>query len=68
MTSDPYCSFCRKPRCEARVLVAGPDNLFICNECVEVAVPLVRRTADISTRCFVIDTVPFAALQPKEAA
>lgn len=31
-----YCSFCGKECDEVRLLVAGPGNVFICNECIEV--------------------------------
>jgi len=33
-----YCSFCRKPSEQSRRLIAGPNNIFICDECVEVCV------------------------------
>lgn len=29
------CSFCGKPASENRALIQGPDNIFICNSCVE---------------------------------
>ena len=31
-----YCSFCRRSQEEVRRLIAGPDNVFICDECVEL--------------------------------
>ncbi|HRE49424.1 MAG TPA: ATP-dependent Clp protease ATP-binding subunit ClpX [Aggregatilineales bacterium] len=30
------CSFCRRPRAEVSHLIAGPDGIFICDECVEL--------------------------------
>lgn len=33
-----YCSFCGKSQHEAEVMLAGPVNAFICDECVETAV------------------------------
>jgi hypothetical protein len=33
-----YCSFCRKPQETRKRLIAGPNNIFICDECVEVCV------------------------------
>lgn len=30
------CSFCRRPSTQVNRLVAGPDGVFICDECVEV--------------------------------
>jgi hypothetical protein len=32
--STLYCSFCFKSQHEVRTLVAGPANIFICDECV----------------------------------
>ncbi len=36
MTSrnDYLCSFCGKPQAQVKRLIAGPDRVFICNECV----------------------------------
>ncbi|RLC77832.1 MAG: ATP-dependent Clp protease ATP-binding subunit ClpX [Chloroflexi bacterium] len=31
-----YCSFCKRPENMVGRLIAGPDNVFICEECVEV--------------------------------
>ena len=31
-----YCSFCRKPSNQARRLIAGPNNFFICDECIDI--------------------------------
>jgi len=35
-----YCSFCRKSSEHARRLIAGPNNIFICDECVSVCVAI----------------------------
>ena len=35
-TIEPVCSFCGKPKSAVRELIAGPENVFICNECVEI--------------------------------
>ncbi|MDA1096539.1 MAG: ATP-dependent Clp protease ATP-binding subunit ClpX [Chloroflexi bacterium] len=33
----PYrCSFCGKPQAQVKRLIAGPDQVYICDECVEV--------------------------------
>lgn len=38
MTSQPanrvFCSFCGKSQDQVRRLIAGPNLVFICNECV----------------------------------
>ncbi|MCL4862763.1 MAG: ATP-dependent Clp protease ATP-binding subunit ClpX [Caldilineaceae bacterium] len=35
--NDARCSFCGKTRAEVRRLIEGPDNVFICDECVALA-------------------------------
>jgi len=32
---EPKCSFCGKPESRVREMIAGPNDLFICNECVD---------------------------------
>jgi ATP-dependent Clp protease ATP-binding subunit ClpX len=39
--STLYCSFCGKCDGEVKALIAGPDS-FICNECVDLAVWVIR--------------------------
>lgn len=36
------CSFCGKSQEEVRKLIAGPNGVFICNECVDVCVGIVE--------------------------
>jgi ClpX C4-type zinc finger len=34
---DPVCSFCRRKKSDGnRRLIAGPDRVYICDECVEL--------------------------------
>lgn len=33
---DLICSFCRKPSGEVKRLVAGPNGIYICNECIVI--------------------------------
>jgi ATP-dependent Clp protease ATP-binding subunit ClpX len=35
-TDDRYCTFCSKGRSEVRNLIAGPGEICICDECVEI--------------------------------
>lgn len=35
-SATPHCSFCRRPQHEVGRLIAGPDGVFICPECVEL--------------------------------
>lgn len=37
------CSFCGKSNHEVRKLIAGPGDVFICNECVEVCHQIIER-------------------------
>jgi ATP-dependent Clp protease ATP-binding subunit ClpX len=32
----PHCSFCQQPQTEIRRLIAGPDQVYVCEECVEL--------------------------------
>ena len=33
---EQYCSFCGKEKSKVKKLIAGPDGVFICDECVEL--------------------------------
>ena len=35
-----YCSFCGKSSETRKKLIAGPNNIFICDECIEVSVAI----------------------------
>ena len=35
------CSFCGKTQAQVRKLIAGPNNTFICDECVEVCAEII---------------------------
>lgn len=39
---DEICSFCSKPRVEVKKLIQGDDNVFICDECVELCVTVLH--------------------------
>ena len=39
------CSFCGKPQDMVRKLIAGPNNVFICNECTELCSAIVEEDA-----------------------
>ncbi len=34
MNKEHRCSFCGKPQEEAKVLIAGPNDIFICDDCI----------------------------------
>ena len=33
---EPSCSFCGKEKSKTKKLIAGPDWIYICDECVEL--------------------------------
>ncbi|MFA6174780.1 MAG: ClpX C4-type zinc finger protein, partial [Kiritimatiellales bacterium] len=39
----PVCSFCGKTEKDARSLIAGPDGICICDECVELCDAMVKQ-------------------------
>jgi hypothetical protein len=42
-SKDLVCSFCRKERSESsRRLIAGPDGLYICDECIGLCVEILE--------------------------
>ncbi|MBR3646700.1 MAG: ATP-dependent Clp protease ATP-binding subunit ClpX [Lachnospiraceae bacterium] len=42
-TDDNYrCSFCGKNQTQVKKLIAGPDNTFICDECVEICAEIIE--------------------------
>jgi ATP-dependent Clp protease ATP-binding subunit ClpX len=59
-----YCSFCKRPQAQVDRLIAGPDQVYVCDECVELCVDILNQ-----------ETVPVAppplvpverSLSPKE--
>ena len=40
--AEVSCSFCGKKQSEVNKLVAGPDGVYICNECVSLCVEIMR--------------------------
>ena len=43
---DLRCSFCGKSQDEVRKLIAGPDGVFICNDCVDLCVGIIEEEYD----------------------
>ncbi len=61
-----YCSFCGKTQDDAKKLVAGPRNIYICDECVELCCQIIYEefpTDPISTQ-FTVEN--FKLPKPKE--
>jgi len=40
--SEKYCSFCGKPSSQAEALIAGPNGIYICDECINLFQELVE--------------------------
>lgn len=36
------CSFCNKPQSQVRKLIAGPDGVYICDECIDVCAEIME--------------------------
>lgn len=43
---EPCCSFCGKPQHLATKLISGPNNIFICDECVEICADILDDELD----------------------
>ena len=41
---EQHCSFCGKSKDEVRRLIAGPDGVFICDDCVDICKAMVDET------------------------
>ena len=44
---EQHCSFCGKSKDEVRRLIAGPDGVFICDDCVEICKAMVDETNEM---------------------
>ena len=44
--NDLRCSFCGKTQDEVRKLIAGPEGVFICNECVDICIGIIEEEYD----------------------
>ncbi|MCR5719344.1 MAG: ATP-dependent Clp protease ATP-binding subunit ClpX, partial [Lachnospiraceae bacterium] len=44
--SDIKCSFCGKSQGQVRKLIAGPSNVYICDECVDVCAEILDEELD----------------------
>ena len=43
------CSFCNKNQDQVRKLIAGPNNVYICDECIEICSEIVEEEFDETT-------------------
>ncbi|MBM4466404.1 MAG: ATP-dependent Clp protease ATP-binding subunit ClpX [Chloroflexi bacterium] len=60
---EQYCSFCRRGQNEVNRLIAGPDSVYICDECVYLCQEILAEEAPPSPEEeFFLETIP----SPKE--
>ena len=59
-----YCSFCGKSQHEVRKLIAGP-TVFICDECVELCMDIIREETKTSAQNSALATAPRPALRAR---
>ncbi|MGA9347721.1 MAG: ATP-dependent Clp protease ATP-binding subunit ClpX [Anaerolineae bacterium] len=60
---EQYCSFCRRGQNEVNRLIAGPDSVYICDECVYLCQEILVEEAPASPEEeFLLETIP----SPKE--
>jgi ATP-dependent Clp protease ATP-binding subunit ClpX len=52
------CSFCGKSSTQADTLIEGPNNVFICPECVELCHNIIRQSKKRVSKGFSIDEMP----------
>ena len=46
-TKNARCTFCRRLPNSSRLLIAGPNNVYICESCVETAVSIMIEVSPI---------------------
>ena len=44
--NEQHCSFCGKAKLDTKMLIAGPDGVAICDECVEICKSMLEDTND----------------------
>ncbi|GAB4444472.1 MAG: ATP-dependent protease ATP-binding subunit ClpX [Anaerolineae bacterium] len=59
------CSFCKRSQDEVNRLIAGPDNVFICDECVDLCQDILQEDAKSDTPA-APEIVPARIPSPKE--
>lgn len=63
---SPYrCSFCGKTQEQVRKLIAGPNDIYICDECVELCAEIIDEEFEEEEEVEVIDS-DINLLKPKE--
>ncbi len=60
------CSFCGKHKEEVRKLIAGPNNTFICDECIEICSEIIEEEFDYDNEDYGTGELDINLLKPKE--
>jgi len=60
---EEYCSFCNRSKEQVNRLIAGPESVFICDECVELCHEILDQEAKESQPS---ETLSIQSLPPKE--
>ena len=57
------CSFCGKPQEQVKKLIAGNNNVFICDECIDLCAEILEEEMDDNEE---VDLGEINLLKPKE--
>ncbi len=60
----PFCSFCGKPKELANRLIAGPNGIYICDECVEICLEIMEND-EAETECEISDLLKPAEIKAR---
>ena len=62
-----YCSFCNKTQDQVRKLIAGPGNVYICDECVDICADIIEEEfEEEGAESFEAEKEQINLLKPKE--
>lgn len=61
-----YCSFCGKSQSQAKRLIAGPDGVYICDECIETCAEIIEDEFEEEEESSDNRSVSINLLKPKE--
>ena len=48
----PRCSFCNKTQAQVGKMIAGPNGVYICDQCVDVCVEIIEEEMDEKQKRF----------------
>ncbi len=57
-TTKTVCSFCSKSATQADTLIEGPNNVFICPECVELCYNIIQQNQKRISKSFILKEMP----------